>query len=168
MRLKSLGIGLISLALILPSCAPEAKKESEEKNIEKEEATIKEKKEEAVEEVKELTVPEGANVFFANLNDGDKVSSPIEIEFGLEGMEIEPAGNLTQGKGHHHIIVDGGAIERGTMVPANETNIHFGKGQTSTTLELAAGEHTLTLQFADGFHQSYGEQMSATITVMVE
>ena len=168
MKLKSLGIAFIALAFILPSCAPEAKKESNEETREKEETVVKEKKEEVIEEPKELTIPEGASVSFDNLTDGDKVSSPLEIAFGLLGMEIEPAGKLTQGKGHHHIIVDGSFIERGTVVPTNETHIHFGKGQTSTTLELSPGEHTLTLQFADGLHQSYGEQMSKTITVMVE
>jgi hypothetical protein len=90
------------------------------------------------------------------------------VEFGIEGMEVEPAGELNEGKGHHHIIINGDAIERGSVVPADETNIHFGKGQTSTEMELAPGEYTLTMQFADGAHQSYGEQMAATISVTVE
>jgi len=53
-------------------------------------------------------------------------------------------------------------------VPTDENNIHFGKGQTEADIEMEAGEHTLTMQFADGLHQSYGEQMSVTITVIVE
>ena len=168
MKFKNLAVGLFSLLFIVSSCGSEAKKEAASESATNEETVVKEKKEEEIEQPKELTVPEGARVFFANLNDGDIVNSPLEIQFGLEGMEIEPAGKLTQGKGHHHIIIDGGHIERGTPVPTNETNIHFGKGQTSTTLELEKGEHTLTLQFADGFHQSYGEQMSNTISVTVE
>ncbi len=124
--------------------------------------------EEAAATAEQLTVPEGAKVFFANLEDGQTVSSPLNVAFGLEGMEVEPAGELNEGMGHHHIIINGGAIERGAVVPADETNIHFGKGQLETSLELPAGEHTLTLQFADGYHQSYGEQMSASITVVVE
>lgn len=115
-----------------------------------------------------LPVPEGARVYFANLKDGQKVNSPVLIEFGVEGMEVEPAGQLMQNKGHHHIQIDGGYIERGQVVPTSETSIHFGKGQTKTELELTPGKHTLTMQFADGMHQSYGEQMSATITVIVE
>ncbi len=115
-----------------------------------------------------LAIPEGAKVFFANLQDGQKLSSPVKVEFGIEGMEVEPAGELNEGKGHHHIIIDGNFIERGVIVPADSMNIHFGKGQTETELELSAGKHTLTMQFADGYHQSYGEQMSATITVEIE
>ena len=53
-------------------------------------------------------------------------------------------------------------------MPTSETSIHYGKGQTQTQLELSSGAHTLTLQFADGVHQSYGEQMSATISIVVE
>ena len=53
-------------------------------------------------------------------------------------------------------------------MPQNETNIHFGAGETETQLDLEPGEYTLTMQFADGFHQSYGEQMSTTIKVTVE
>ncbi len=116
----------------------------------------------------QLAVPEGAKVFFANLEDGQTVTSPFTVQFGIEGMEVEPAGEQNEGKGHHHIIINGSFIESGVIVPADETNIHFGKGQTETELTLDPGDYTLTMQFADGFHQSYGEQMSATIKVTVE
>lgn len=115
-----------------------------------------------------IAVPEGAKVFFANLNDGDTISSPVMIEFGLEGMEAGPAGELQEGIGHHHLIIDGSFLEKGGVVPADDNNIHYGKGQTEAEIELAAGAHTLTMQFADGYHQSLGEQMSATISVFVE
>ena len=124
--------------------------------------------EEAAEGTDLLAIPENAAVSFANLEDGQTVSSPLKIEFAVEYMTVEPAGALNEGMGHHHIIIDGAYIERGSSVPADETNIHYGAGQTETELELSAGEHTLTMQFADGLHQSYGEQLSATITVVVE
>jgi hypothetical protein len=114
-----------------------------------------------------LYVPEGAHVFFANLNDGDTVTSPVFIQFGIEGMEVKPAGEIVKGTGHHHIIIDGAFDPLGEVVPADDTHIHFGGGQTETEQELTPGEHTLTMQFANGIHQSYGEQMSATITVYV-
>jgi hypothetical protein len=115
-----------------------------------------------------LAVAEGAKVFFANIEDGQTVSSPVKLEFGIEGMTVEPAGALNEGMGHHHIIIDGSHIERGTGVPADETNIHYGAGQIEAEIELPIGTHTLTMQFADGLHQSYGEQMSSTITITVE
>jgi hypothetical protein len=115
-----------------------------------------------------LYVPEGAYVFFQNLKDGAKVKSPIAIEFGIEGMEVVPAGPITKGTGHHHLIINSGFTAPGTVIPADENNIHFGQGQTNTTLELQPGTYLLTMQFANGIHESYGEQMSSTIKITVE
>ena len=87
---------------------------------------------------------------------------------GVKGMVIEPAGKIVEGKGHHHIIIDGSYIEKGQMVPKDETHLHYGKGQTSDTLKLNPGKHTLTLQFGNGVHESYGKYWSNTVTVDVE
>ena len=107
-------------------------------------------------------------VYFKNLKDGDVVSSPVTVEMGVRGIEVKPAGMLAEGSGHHHIIIDKGGIENGAVVPADEKHIHFGKGQTETELKLSKGKHTLTLQFANGIHQSYGKTLSKTITITVE
>lgn len=112
-------------------------------------------------------VPDGAKVHFVNLEDSATVTSPVHVEFGIEGMEVEPAGEVNEGKGHHHIIIDGEALETGGTVPADDHNIHYGGGQTSDSLKLSPGMHTLTMQFADGMHRSYGMQMATTITVNV-
>ena len=114
-----------------------------------------------------FTPLEGAKVMFTEPADGATVSSPVKVVMGVEGAEVKPAGELAKGTGHHHIIVNGKAIEAGTVVPKDDTHIHFGDGSTETELELPAGEHTLTLQFADGMHRSYGKPLSATITVTV-
>jgi len=112
---------------------------------------------------------EDKGVYFVNINDGDTVTSPFKVEMGVTGMEVEPAGALNEGKGHHHLIIDGSWLEKGEVVPADDKNIHYGGGQTMTEdITLAPGTHTLTLQFADGFHASYGKEMSKTITVTVE
>ncbi|MCO4294584.1 DUF4399 domain-containing protein [Solitalea sp. MAHUQ-68] len=113
-------------------------------------------------------IKEGQEVYFVNLKDGETVKSPFKVEMGVKGMTVEPIGQIHPDKGHHHIIVDGSFIPAGTTVPADSTHIHFGKGQTETELKLAPGSHTLTLQFADGMHASYGVRMSKTITVEVK
>jgi hypothetical protein len=110
----------------------------------------------------------GDSVFFTNLEDGAEVGTTFKVEMGVKGMEVEPAGEVVKDKGHHHIVIDGEFIPTAVTVPANETNIHYGKGQTETELTLAPGKHTLTLQFANGLHQSYGEAWSKTITVTVK
>jgi hypothetical protein len=95
------------------------------------------------------------------------LSSPLVIEMKVEGMEIEPAGEVNEGKGHHHLIINGPFIEKGVVVPANETHLHYGLGQIKAEINLEPGRHTLTLQFADGIHVSYGEEMSATIEIEI-
>ena len=115
-----------------------------------------------------LYVPEGARVFFANLEDGQTVTSPFMVQFGIEGMEVNPAGEIVKGTGHHHILIGEGFTEAGVIVPADETHIHFGGGQTETELTLEPGSYMITMQFANGIHQSYGEQMSATVNIVVE
>ena len=109
--------------------------------------------------------PDG--VRFLSPETGATVTSPVHFRFGVDGMTIAPAGDLTQGTGHHHIIVDGGPIEKGTTVPADATHIHYGGGQIEGTLTLEPGQHTITLQLADGSHVSYGEAWSNTITINV-
>jgi hypothetical protein len=111
---------------------------------------------------------ENAGVYFVNLKNGDTVKSPVIIQMGIRGMEVEPAGAFNESKGHHHLIVDQGSIEKGVMVPMDDTHIHFGKGQNTDTLKLSPGQHTLTLQFADGLHRSYGKEWSTTITIVVK
>lgn len=113
---------------------------------------------------------EKPSVFFANLKDGQTVTSPLKVKFGLKGMKIRPAlEDLTdKTSGHHHLIIDGGPIPAGQAIPTDDKHLHFGKGQTETEIKLPPGEHTLTLQFADGAHLSYGEAMSATIKVNVK
>lgn len=107
-------------------------------------------------------------VFFVEPVDGAHVHSPITIKMGVSGMQVAKAGELVDGAGHHHLIINGSAIEKDMVVPADKDHIHFGGGQTETTLELEPGEYSLTLQFADGIHRSYGEEMSKTIHIKVE
>ncbi|MDB4347565.1 DUF4399 domain-containing protein [Bacteroidia bacterium] len=122
----------------------------------------------------EREIGDNQNVFFPNLEDGQEIELPFVIEFGVEGMEVEPAGVVVENKGHHHLLVDSDPIPSGLMVPANETNVHYGKGQLFDSLQLSKfptltpGKHTLTLQFADGIHSSYGPKMSKTINIIVK
>jgi hypothetical protein len=107
-------------------------------------------------------------VFFVEPADGAKVPTTFKVKFGVEGMTVVPAGAPKEGTGHHHLLIDRKNLTKGTVVPTAETSIHYGKGQTETELTLKPGKHTLTLQFADGNHQSYGPEWSSTITVDVQ
>ncbi|MDH6148625.1 MULTISPECIES: DUF4399 domain-containing protein [Paraburkholderia] len=113
-------------------------------------------------------VAQAAGVTFVQPADGATVTNPVHVVFGLDGMKIAPAGTLTDGTGHHHLLIDGKPLPKGEVIPATDKSLHFGKGQTETDLTLPPGDHTLTLQFGDGAHRSYGPEMSKTITVHVK
>ena len=114
-------------------------------------------------------VPEGAKVFFKNLENGATISSSFKLEMGTVNMKVDTAGPVVAGSGHHHLIIDGpDSLAAGSIVPKDSLNIHFGKGQTDYELSLSPGKHKLTLQMADGLHRSYGGKLSATITVNVK
>ncbi len=113
-------------------------------------------------------------VYFKTPSDGEEISGPlidgkvrVKVVMEVEGMTVRPAGEVVEGTGHHHIIIDKSAIATGQVVPKDGQHIHFGKGQTVTEIAVEPGERTLTLQFADGAHKSYGDVMSATIKVKI-
>lgn len=111
-----------------------------------------------------------AKVFFISPKDGATVAKKFKVKMGVEGIKIRPAGEAPDEmtSGHHHLIIDGGPTPAGVPVPADAKNIHFGKGEGETELTLPPGDHTLTLQFADGAHRSFGDKMSATIKIKVK
>lgn len=115
-------------------------------------------------------IPNGARVYFSNLKDGETVKSPLKVDMVAEGMTVDTAtGAIIAASGHHHILVDATApMASGIVIPKDSVHLHFGFGQKSAELVLKPGKHTLTLQFADGLHRSYGEKMSSTVTVNVK
>ena len=116
-------------------------------------------------------VPSNARVFFANLKDGQTVTSPVKIEMGVDAMHVDTAnGILKPASGHHHILVDMDSIITEKVIPPTDSVriYHFGKAQTSGEIKLSPGKHTLALQFADAMHRSYGSRLTSKITVEVK
>ena len=111
-----------------------------------------------------------AEVYFVSPSDGDEVSSPVEIVFGLRGIGVAPAGINFPNTGHHHLLVDLEALPNlNESIPADENHIHFGKGQTQTLLALDPGEHTLQLLFGDWMHVPHTEPIfSEKIKIFVK
>ena len=110
--------------------------------------------------------PKG-RVFFLEPKDGATINGPVKVVMGLEGMQIKPAGEVVEGTGHHHILINQDFMSPGQVIPTDDSHRHFGKGQTEAILELPPGDYKLTLQFADGLHRSYGKELSATINIKV-
>jgi hypothetical protein len=107
-------------------------------------------------------------VSFVEPADGATVASPFKVKFGVSGMDVKPAGDMSANTGHHHLLINAEPVKAGESVPFDATHLHFGKGQTETDVTLPPGVYTLTLQFANGAHQSYGPAGSKTIKVTVK
>jgi len=114
--------------------------------------------------------PPGAEVYIVSPKDGAKVKGPVTVVFGLKGMGIAPAGIKFDNTGHHHLLIDTDPpADLSLPMPANEKNVHFGKGQTETTLTLPPGKHTLQLVLADSLHTPHEPAViSKKITITVE
>ena len=93
-----------------------------------------------------------SKVYFINLKDGDIVENPILIQFGLSGRGVAPAGVNIENTGHHHLLIDVKAIDFYIPIPSSKNHLHFGGGQTETSIELAPGEHELQLVLGDLYH----------------
>jgi phosphate-selective porin len=109
-------------------------------------------------------------VFFVSPVDGATVSTTFDMKFGQSGLTVSPAGKDVDNKmaGHFHVLVDSLFFPAGQVIPADATHVHYGKAQMGGSLTLTPGAHTLTLQFADGAHRSFGEPLSQTIKVNVK
>lgn len=114
--------------------------------------------------------PAGAEVYIVSPKDGAKVKGPVTVVFGLKGMGVAPAGIKLENTGHHHLLVDSEApADLSLPLPANEKTIHFGKGQTETTLTLPPGKHTLLLVLGDSLHVPHDPAViSKKISITVE
>lgn len=107
-------------------------------------------------------------VFFIEPKDGAEVRSPVKVVMGVEGMAIKPsAEGVIAGSGHHHILLNQGPMRGGKVIPTDKTHLHFGKGDTEASIKLDPGDYTLTMQFADGLHRSFGKKMAHTIKIKV-
>ena len=116
------------------------------------------------------SAPEGARVFFITPADGDTVTNPVRIEFGIEGMSVVAAGVEEMHSGHHHLIIDADLPENlGMPIPANDNYVHFGDASTSTEITLEPGQHTLRLLLGDHLHIPHDPPVTSdVITITVE
>jgi hypothetical protein len=100
--------------------------------------------------------------------DGATVPTTFTVLMFVEGMTVEPAGEIREGAGHLHILVDTDFVLAGQIIPRDEQHLHYGDGSTQAEITLTPGTHTLRLQFADGAHQAFeGEGYTDEITVTV-
>ena len=99
--------------------------------------------------------PEGARAYIVAPADGATVSSPVAVTFGAENIAVIAAANDTP--------------DFGLPIPKSDQYVHFGGGQTETTLELEPGEYELRLLFGDHLHIPHDPPVySEVVTITVE
>ena len=98
--------------------------------------------------------PPGAKVYVINLKNGDTVTSPFKVQFGLTGMGVAPAGVQNPNTGHHHLIIDTQLSDEEIKqsIASDAKRVHYGGGQTEAMVTLPPGQHTLQLVLGDWTH----------------
>lgn len=86
--------------------------------------------------------PPGEWVSITNLRDGEPVTSPFNVRFGVEGWGVCAAGQTAERTGHFllEILRDGRLLRM----------VDLSNGATQTNLGLANGRYVLRLRFVDG------------------
>jgi len=118
----------------------------------------------------ETAAPPNASVYIISPKDGDTVTNPFRVQFGLSGMGVAPAGVDKPNTGHHHLLIDvNEPLNPNEPIPQDKTHLHFGAGQTEALIELPPGKHTLQLVLGDWSHLPFHPPiMSDVITITVK
>lgn len=112
-------------------------------------------------------VAEDASVSLAVPADGTTANSPyLQWDAEADSVTIEESGEVNEGAGHYHVLVDTDPVEPGETIPSDDQHVHYGTGQADGVLELEPGDHTLHLQVADGAHTAMA--LTDTVEVTVE
>jgi len=152
---------LFASLLLLPACQSEEKTEGSDHDTEAED----------VEHAAARSASAAdARVYIISPADGSTVTSPVAIQFGIEGMGVVAAGTVEEHSGHHHLLIDLDELPALEYpIPNDENHRHFGGAQTETSLELEPGTHTLQLILGDHAHVPHDPAVvSDLITITVE
>jgi Domain of unknown function (DUF4399) len=115
----------------------------------------------------EPSVPEDASVSLS-VPVADELSglySPCMAFFEAKNFTVEEAGEVNEGAGHFHVLIDTDSVEPGETIPNNDQHLHFGDGSKRGVLDLEPGEHELTLQMGDGEHTALALTDTQSVTV---
>ncbi len=110
--------------------------------------------------------PATSSIRIAAPADGSTVSGPVTFDMVADGLRVEPAGEVVDGSGHFHLMIDTECIEPGQVIPADDQHLHFGDGSDTATLDLPPGEYSICLQAGDGFHTALDLTDTILLTVV--
>ncbi|HSA80302.1 MAG TPA: DUF4399 domain-containing protein [Geminicoccaceae bacterium] len=113
--------------------------------------------------------PADAYLYIGWPNDGEAIDARrFRVWFGLRHMGVAPAEVDKPNTGHHHLLVDTPVPPSDQPIPNDRNHLHFGGGQTETTIELPPGTHTLQLIMGDKDHIPHNPPVvSKQVTITV-
>ena len=85
---------------------------------------------------------------------GALVTSPVYFEMEAKNWKIEPPTERRDGAGYFVIVLDGGCVPAGRLVPFEEQYVHVADGGYVAWVELAPGAYDVCLLVADGNHRA--------------
>lgn len=99
-------------------------------------------------------VPKNAYLYigYPNNNQTLPAGKPIKVWFGLRNMGVAPKDVKYPNTGHHHLLIDVDLPPLDKEIPNDRNHLHFGAGETETTIDLPPGKHTLQLLMGDEKH----------------
>jgi hypothetical protein len=114
--------------------------------------------------------PKDARVYIIWPADGAVIrGGKLWVRMGLRNAGVAPKGVDMANTGHHHLLIDTDLPPLDQEIPSDRNHIHFGAGQTETTIELPPGTHTLQLLMADCNHVPHNPPVySKKITIYVK
>ena len=93
------------------------------------------------------------SIYIISPKNGDEVTNPVRVVFGLKDMGVAPAGTNKKNTGHHHLLINLDELpDLKLPLPSNENLVHFGLGQTETDIKLKKGINTLQLILGNHMH----------------
>jgi hypothetical protein len=114
-----------------------------------------------------VNVTSHREVTFLEPTNGGTVTSPVKVRLGLEGLVLEPEGEINEGAGHHVLVIDTDIPPERRPVPVDEQHVHLSGGESEITIELPPGEHTLHAIFTYGIEIPINPLVTDTIKFTV-
>lgn len=94
---------------------------------------------------------------------GNATTTTFELVLEATGILLERSGVARVGAGHFYVVVDEACPEEGTSITTARSLVNLSGGESSTTLTVVRGEHTLCVGLADGADVALAPRASVRI-----
>ena len=94
------------------------------------------------------------SVEVAQPSTGSLVTSPVYFELDAKHWDIEPPTTRRDGAGYFVLVLEGGCVTAGRLVPFEQAYLHLEQGEFTTWVDLVPGEYEVCLLVADGNHRA--------------